>query len=290
MVKTFLLNSSVQTLAIHFLFFLILLRKVKIMAQLSQNKKAKEARRWRYTNSLKKRFDGPLKEYIRIRYTQIYDEYSEFYLRLDKENPKVRDLTKTRMFKEWVGRDQHESPQTQSADESEIPPVHQGSHQESDQEIQQGSDILTATIHETLPQTQSTDESEIPPVHQESHQESDQEIQQGSDILTAAIHETLPRSVSSIVQETLPEGIPEQASSLLNEILPPINHENNVNLEDLINQLEQEEAVRNILDPVVDEMFERYNAQITRNDDEGIELNFMDEIDLQPFDYELEVF
>ena len=247
--KQVLLKRSTKVLVIHLLFFLIWSRKVKIMAQLSQNKKAKEARRWRSTNALKKRFDGPLKEYIRIRYTQIYDEYSEFYIRLDKENPKVRDLTKTYMFKECVKRQQHERPQTQSADESEIPPV-----------------------------------------HQESDQESDQEIHQGSDILTAAIHETLPQSVSSIVQETLPEGIPEQVSSALNEILPPNNHENNVNLEDLINELEQEEAVRNILDPVVDEMFERYNAQITTNDDEGIELNFMDEIDLQPFDYELEVF
>ena len=257
------------------------------MAQLSQNKKAKEARRWRYTNALKKRFDGPLKEYIRIRYTQIYDEYSEFYLRLDKENPTVRDLAKTPMFREWVRRDQHESPQTQSADESEI--LRHDQHESPQTQSADESEILRRDQHES-PQTQSSDESEIPPVHQESHQESDQEIHQGSDILMAAIHETLPRSVSSIVQETLPEGIPEQASSLLSEILPPINHENNVNLEDLINQLEQEEAVRNILDPVVDEMFERYNAQITTNDDEGIELNFMDEIDLQPFDYELEVF
>ena len=193
------------------------------MASLSQNKKAIEARRWRVTTALKKRFDGPLREFIRLKHTEIYNEYNEFYIHLDKENPSVRDLTKTKMFKEWVKtRQQHQSPESPT---------------------------------------------EFPPVQTESQ----------NDI-----------SLRSIVQETLPEGIPEEVSVSLNEILPPVNQQNEVNLQDLINELEQDEAIRNILDPVVDDMFERYNAQLTTNDDEGIELN-MDEIDVQPLDFELEV-
>ena len=193
------------------------------MASLSQNKKAIEARRWRVTTALKKRFDGPLREFIRLKHTEIYNEYNEFYIHLDKENPSVRDLTKTKMFKEWVKtRQQHQSPESPT---------------------------------------------EFPPVQTESQ----------NDI-----------SLRSIVQETLPEGIPEEVSVSLNEILPPVNQQNDVNLQDLINELEQDEAIRNILDPVVDDMFERYNAQLTTNDDEGIELN-MDEIDVQPLDFELEV-
>ena len=194
------------------------------MASLSQNKKAIEARRWRVTTGLKKRFDGPLREFIRLKHTEIYNEYNEFYIHLDKENPRVRDLTKTKMFKEWVKtRQQHQSPESPT---------------------------------------------EFPPVQTESQ----------NDI-----------SLRSIVQETLPEGIPEEVSVSLNEILPPVNQQNDVNLQDLINELEQDEAIRNILDPVVDDMFERYNAQLTTNDDEGIELNIMDEIDVQPLDFELEV-
>ena len=194
------------------------------MASLSQNKKAIEARRWRVTTALKKRFDGPLREFIRLKHTEIYNEYNEFYIHLDKENPSVRDLTKTKMFKEWVKtRQQHQSPESPT---------------------------------------------EFPPVQTESQ----------NDI-----------SLRSIVQETLPEGIPEEVSVSLNEILPPVNQQNDVNLQDLINELEQDEAIRNILDPVVDDMFERYNAQLTTNDDEGIELNIMDEIDVQPLDFELEV-
>ena len=218
------------------------------MASLSQNKKAIEARRWRVTTALKKRFDGPLREFIRLKHTEIYNEYNEFYIHLDKENPSVRDLTKTKMFKEWVKtRQQHQSPESPT----EFPPV----QTESQNDIS-----LRSIVQETLP--------EVPPVQTESQ----------NDI-----------SLRSIVQETLPEGIPEEVSVSLNEILPPVNQQNGVNLQDLINELEQDEAIRNILDPVVDDMFERYNAQLTTNDDEGIELNIMDEIDVQPLDFELEV-
>ena len=69
---------------------------------LSQNKKAREAR-WRATNTARKRFDVPLREFIKIKYEDIYNEYSQFYRRLDKKYPSVRDLSTTRMFKKWGG-------------------------------------------------------------------------------------------------------------------------------------------------------------------------------------------
>ena len=220
---------------------------------LSQNKKAREARRWRATNTARKRFDVPLREFIKIKYKDIYNEYSQFYRRLDKKYPSVRDLSTTGMFKKWVRGDQQLESQ-QTPDEREIPdePV----HQESQPHIYQ---------------------REIP----------DKAVQQESqhDILTLAINETLHEH--SVIQELLPEGIPEQVSSSLRPVLPEINpHEN---IEEIVNELEQDEAVRNILNPIVDEMIDRYNVQISTDADEGIELNFIDEIDLQPFDYELEV-
>ena len=325
MVKTFLLNSSAKSLAIHLLLFLLLWSPyVKqnsddiIMddSQFSQTKKAKAARKWRATNTLKKRFDGPLKEYIRIKYCDIYDEYLEFYQRLDKENPDIRDLSKTQMFRKWAKRVQKqlESQQTQSLDEGEVSGqvqneavINQSDHQ---QESQPG--ILSKSVQKQLEsqQTQSSDEGEVPGqvqneavINQSDHQQESQPnilslaIQEilPQDIPNSAIQEILPQDIpNSVMQQILPEGIPNQISASLQEFLPQVNHEHNETLscesiEDIINELEQNEAVRNILNPVVDEIIDRYNMQITPDDDEGIELNFIDEIDLQPFDYDLEV-
>ena len=99
------------------------------------------------------------------------------------------------------------------------------------------------------------------------------------------MNETL--SVRSVIHEIIPQGIPEQVSASLQPFLPQINP--NENIDEIINELEQDEAVRNILNPVVDEMIEQYNMQISTDNDEGIELNFYDELDLQPFNFDLEV-
>ena len=215
-------------------------------SQFSQGKKAKAARRWRATNALKKRFDGPLKEYIKIRYSDIYTEYAEFYKLLDKKYPGTRDLSKTPMFKKWIKRVRKSS------------------------------------------QDQQTQTS---PVINQTHQQQESR----PDILSVAIQQTLSEDIpNTVMEQILPEGIPEQVSASLQHYLPEVNRENDEilpgeNIEDIINELEQNEAVRNILNPLVDEMIDRYNVHITNDNDEGIELNFMDEIDLQPFDYNLEV-
>ena len=77
---------------------------------LSQNKKARDARRWRATNTARKRFDGPLREFIKIKHANIFNEYSEFYCQLDRKYPNVRNLAATPMFRDWLsGIQQHES-------------------------------------------------------------------------------------------------------------------------------------------------------------------------------------
>ena len=99
------------------------------------------------------------------------------------------------------------------------------------------------------------------------------------------MNETL--SVRSAIHEIMPQGISEEVSASLQPFLPQINP--NENIDEIINELEQDEAIRNILNPVVDEMVEQYNVQISTDTDEGIELNFYDELDLQPFNFDLEV-
>ena len=170
---------------------------------------------------------------------------------------------------------QLESQQTPSSDEGEMPgQFHEAVHQQESQHKQLESQ-----------QTPSSDAGEMSgQFHEAVHQQESQ-----LDILSLAIKESLSEPVpSSVMQEILPEGIPNQVSASLREFLPEISHDAE-NIQDIIDELEQNEAVRNILNPLVDEMVDRYNAQITPDDDEGIELNFIDEIDLQPFDFDLEV-
>ena len=224
--------------------------------QFSQSKKARAARKWRTTNRLKKRFDGPLKEFVKVKYNDIYDEYVQFY-NLNKKYPNVRDLWKTSMFKKWAKRvreQQAESDSTQSADENKVP----------------------VQVQSPSPSNQSQEERQ-------------------PDQLSASSQETLPLDIlSTAIQETLPEGIPHQLSVSLQEFLPeviPQQNEADDIIDEIINDLEQNEAVRALLDPVVDDIIGNNNNEINRDDDEGIELNFMDEIefDLQSFDYNLEV-
>ena len=210
------------------------------MEQFSQTKKAKAARRWRTTNRLKKRYDGPLREFIKIKYNDIYQEYDEFYKLLDERHPDVRDLWKSRTFKKWAKRvrdqQQTESESTESCNEDEVPAVQNPPHEE-----RQSLDILSAAIQQTLP-------------------------------------EGLPAQVSESLQERLPV-IPEFDQNEADQIIDQI-----------INDMEQDEAVQALLNPVVDQIMRNdNNDQINSNDDEGIELNFEDEIDVQPFDYNLEV-
>ena len=223
---------------------------------LSQNKKAREARRWRATNTARKRFDGPLREFIKIKHANIFNEYSEFYRQLDRKYPNVRNLATTPMFRDWLsGVQQHESESdepTQRENQSEIPC--QPTQHENQSEI-------------PCQPTQHENQSEIPcqPTQHENQSEIPcQPTQHESDILTLAINETLP--VRSVIQEILPQGIPEQVSASLQPFLPQISPGENI--DEIINELEQDEAVRNILNPVIDEMVEQYNVQISTDTDE----------------------
>ena len=115
----------------------------------------------------------------------------------------------------------------------------------------------------------------MPPVQNPPHEE-----RQSFDILSAAI------------RQALPEGLPPQISDPLQEILPDIPEfeQDNVDqiIEQIINDFEQDQAVQALLNPVVDQIMGNDNGDQI-NHDEGIELNFEDEIDVEPFDYHLEV-
>ena len=58
-------------------------------------------REWRKKAKNVKRYNKPLSEFLRLKHVNIYDEYNEFFERLDRQNPSARDLTKTETFRRW---------------------------------------------------------------------------------------------------------------------------------------------------------------------------------------------
>ena len=81
----------------------------------------------------------------------------------------------------------------------------------------------------------------------------------------------------------MPQGIPDQ-----DQVLDDI--------EKIINDLEQDNAVQAILNPFVDAILDQrdeidnmFHPDNNPDSDEGIELNLIDEIDVEPLDYNLEI-
>ena len=236
---------------------------------LSQTKKSKAARQWRCTTRQRKRFDGTLKEFIKVKYNAIFDEYVEFYNLLDKKYPNMRELSKTRMFKKWA-KTVREEQTTESGSE--------GSQVEGSVEVQP---CLDSCQDEAAP-NQLVDQLDI------SYQDEaapDQLINQQAsqlDILSVALQEALSGVIPVRDQEAVLD-------------------DNNV-VEDIISELEQDEAIQAILDPVIDDIMNghddeihdilnNHNNEVNQDDDEGIGLNLVDEIefDIEPLDYNLEV-
>ena len=223
---------------------------------LSQTKKARAARKWRKQTSQRKRFEGTMKEFLKVKYSAIYNEYVEFYNLLDERYPNVRELSKTPRFKKWAKTIQREEQSTQSESED---------NQSKD----------SAEIQPTV--CQSKDSAEIQPTVSCQDEDIPNQVQQQAsqeDVLSAALRGIIPPQIDQV----------------------PFD-----DLEDIINELEQDISVQAILDPFVDDILNQRNEfddiihqpdnhLNADDDDEGIELNLVDEIDLEPFDYELEVF
>ena len=211
---------------------------------LSQTKKARAARRWRKQTSQRKRFEGTLKEFLKVKYSSIYDEYIGFYDNLNVRYPDVRELCKTPGFKKWARAIQREAQSSESAS--------QGNQSESSPEVQ----------------------PDLPTISCQDQVMSNQPDQQVSGVL------------SDVLSEALAGVIPAQEEVRFDDV------------EEIINQLEQDLSVQAILDPFVDAILNERNEfdniiqpdnDLNPDDDEGIELNLADEIDIEPFDYELEV-
>ena len=63
--------------------------------------KARQSRTYRKNQKEQKRFEAPLREFIEIKYQDIFKEYIELYNQMLAENPEKINLKKTKTFKRW---------------------------------------------------------------------------------------------------------------------------------------------------------------------------------------------
>ena len=74
------------------------------------SQKARQSRIYRRNQKEQKRFEAPLREFIEIKYKDIFEEYTELYNQMVAENPKKINLKKSKTFKRWKTTNQHSNP------------------------------------------------------------------------------------------------------------------------------------------------------------------------------------
>ena len=212
------------------------------------------ARKRRNTEWEAKRFNVTMKEYIEIKYDNIYNEYCSFYNSLASKHPNKRNLLKTSTFRSWRKSIIEQTFQKDGvlAVVSDFVEPEDSDSENSDSEI-----------------TNVNNEDQIPGDQTESTSAEGLE-----DILSVVVNETVPDILSVTVNETVPD---QHYINDINEIMGADNI-----IDEIINELERDEAIHEML---------AGNEVQQPNDDEGIALDYETELEaiLEPFDYELEI-
>ena len=223
-------------------------------ARKSQSSRAIYARQWRKSSYKDKRFNKPLKEYIELKYDEIYSEYCSFFKSLDEEHPSAKDLTKTRTYKKWKNQLlKHQS--SQSEDES-------GTSDDQTEPDPAQPDVLTTAIQETLS-----------PVVNEIN----------ADIIEAA---NITQQITNEFEQD-DTAVQETLSPVVDEINIPINEADNI-IQQILNEMEQDDAIRDLINAENNGELVHPHYE---DEDEGIHLDVETELQaiIEPFDYQLEV-
>ena len=69
--------------------------------QANPSAKAIKGRNFRKKEKQRKRFEGPLRQFVKIKYQNIFKEYVELYDLMVSNHPGKLNLCKTRTFKNW---------------------------------------------------------------------------------------------------------------------------------------------------------------------------------------------
>ena len=204
--------------------------------------KAIKERKFRQREKERKRFQGPMQKFLEYKHPKVYEEYVELHILMKRNHPNVRDLSKTRTFKNWINTIDQTPP----------------------------TDILATAIRETIGQIEMNVESEE--LNETAESEELNETPESEELNETPESEELNETPESEELNETPES--EWAASILDS-------EEEARLESqidaIINELMQDEDLRNAVDQ--------------ETDDDGIEISLWDELamDIEPFDYQLEV-
>ena len=211
--------------------------------------KAKQSRVYRRNQRNQKRFEAPLKEFIEIKYKSIFQEYVALYNQMDSENPDKINLKKTEIFKQWKRANEQVNP-----------------------------DILSLAIRETIEQDRSeTNECEA--------NNSDNECEANNESEANNSDNEYEANNSDNEYETNNSDNEYDANNSDNEYEATAAENQEVLNEGMLAAHQVDALVNEMI--IDDELRALLNTE--PEDDEGIELNLYDELDIQDFDYRLEV-
>ena len=220
--------------------------------------RAEYKKEWRRKNNEDRRFNRPLNEYLKLKHSHIYNEYCTFFKTLDEENPTAKDLTRTTTFRKWK---QHLKGKTSE-----------------DEQIE--------NVYTEGDENDSTDEFDEPVIKLNTYFIKDPEaVQDESVTFTAAEQELILQETVQVEPDPLTEAVQELISPNTEGINIEFDQADNI-IAEIINGLEQEEAIRELLN--AEENNELLHPQ-HEDLDEGIGLNLEDEIGYEPFDFYQEI-
>ena len=230
----------------------------------SQTPIAIYARQWRVKTREKNRFNDLLSDYVQLKHDKIYDEVYLFYKSLDKKHPAARNLIKTATYKEWKKQllRQEESSESESEQQTDDRGEHfdartdlpneasdRGEHFDAridlPNEASDGGEHFDARID--LP-NEASDEGE----HFDARIDLPNEASDGGEHFDARID--LPNEASDGGEPDILSAVVDEVFSgditSVNETLS-VNEADNI-IQEIINDLEQDEALRGILNQVND--------------------------------------
>ena len=229
--------------------------------------KAKQSRVYRKNQKEQKRFEAPLRQFIEIKYKNIFQEYVELYNRMNAQNPTKIDLRKSELFKRWKEENQKEANTIDILSKA-IKETIEGSENNVDNSVDSENETAAGR------QWSSDSEDEASgPEHEES--EGNQRGQDGQDEASGAEHQESEGNQWGQDGEDQASGAEHQESEG-NQWWQDEGMLAAQQVDALVNELNREDELRALLNTEPE-------------NDEGIELNIEDELDFEDFDYRLEV-
>ena len=258
-------------------------------------------KRWRALEKYRKRQNGFITEYTRVKFGNVYNEANSFFNALNAIHPQKLNLRRTKEFKGWKEaiKNAH-NPEASLIVQTLHTAVSCGEKQteqnyttnnEENQSDSDESDTETVSCNEENQSDSDESDTETASCNQEKQSDSDE-----SDTETA--NNNNEENYHDCMLLEIPLERPSQDKNtqttvsdteLPNTVEIPSNNDYDIEvfsderLQEIINELRDDPELRNIFDEP---------ENLSDQEDEGVELRTLEEeveLDFEPFDYRLEV-